>query len=317
VVDIYNLILDKPLLWKKQYHEFTQSNEVHRVIPRSSEIPKRTANIGRIAQTFVLLRRHLHIIFNDKTRMILLLCQAPLLALLIGVVTNGNEFVEYDITKSLYFAMSCSALWVGILNSIQEVCKERNILMREYMTGLYLNSYMVSKSLVMGFICLIQSSMLSGIFAFNIGLPEVGIIFVPIVELLITTFLTSIAASAMGLFVSSLFKNADRAMSVAPIMLLPQLLFCGIIFVLSDMSKYISWVTISRWSMEAYGTAANLNALVTRMQLKGFDVPHLAEEYYTFTKDHLVKSWLLLGALALGFNLAASLVLKKLKNERK
>ena len=49
----------------------------------------------------------------------------------------------------------CSSLvlfcfWVGMLNAIQEVCKERSILKREYMTGLSLNQYILSKILVLG-----------------------------------------------------------------------------------------------------------------------------------------------------------------------
>ncbi len=45
-----------------------------------------------------------------------------------------------------------------------------------------------------------------------------------------TSFITALASAAMGLFVSSLFTNADRAMTVAPILLMPQILFSGLIF---------------------------------------------------------------------------------------
>lgn len=87
---------------------------------------------------------------NDRQRMLLLLLQAPLLAYLITLVANGKEFEQYEVTKSLLFALSCCGFWIGILSSIQEICKERNILKREYMTGLNLCSYILSKVVVLG-----------------------------------------------------------------------------------------------------------------------------------------------------------------------
>lgn len=83
----------------------------------------------------------------------------------------------------------------------------------------------------------------------------------PFLEMFITTVLTAVASTAMGLCVSSMFKNADRAMTLAPILLMPQILFSGLIFNLEGATEYISWFAICRWSMEGYGTTADLNAL--------------------------------------------------------
>lgn len=43
------------------------------------------------------------------------------------LVANDKQFEQYEMTKSLLFALSCSAFWVGMLNAIQEVCKERSM----------------------------------------------------------------------------------------------------------------------------------------------------------------------------------------------
>ena len=76
--------------------------------------------------------------------------------------------------------------------------------------------------------------------------------------MLTTTFLAAIASTGMGLFVSSLFSNPDRAMTVAPILLMPQILFSGIIFTLEGATKYLSWITVCRWSMSGYGAGIGL-----------------------------------------------------------
>jgi ABC-type multidrug transport system ATPase subunit/pSer/pThr/pTyr-binding forkhead associated (FHA) protein len=313
VVDVYNLIADNPQVYSSQYLFARQLSENDRGLA-AAEIPKQSKRHGRLKQVAVLSRRHMHIMINDRVRLILLLVQAPVLALLIALVANDKQFTQYEMTKSLLFAMACSAFWIGILNSIQEICKERIILKREYMTGLRLDSYLFSKTLVMGLICLIQAFLLTTVFVVAIGKPDEGVLFGAYPELLLTTFLTALAASSMGLFVSSLFKNADRAMTAAPLLLMPQLLFSGMIFVLDGPSKMISWLAVCRFSMEAYGTTANLNSLSTGLQLQGFmQFGHSAEDFYTFSTAHFAFALGLLCAFVVAFLAVAGLVLRGIK----
>ena len=186
---------------------------------------------------------------------------------------------------------------------------------REYMTGLSLGSYILSKVLVLGFLCLIQSLLITGVFSFMVGMPEEGIFTAPFVEILTTTFLTAVASTAMGLFVSSLFTNADRAMTVAPILLMPQILFSGLIFKLSGITETISWFAVCRWSMEGYGTTANLNDLPLKLQQEGIRVPHESESFFDFTLSHLLGSWGILIIFTVVFLILARLVLSKIKKD--
>jgi ABC-type multidrug transport system ATPase subunit/pSer/pThr/pTyr-binding forkhead associated (FHA) protein len=312
VVDVYDLISDEPERWRDLY-------AAHRKAKASAAATaggfRKHATRGWARQVAVLCKRNLHMTINDRTRSLLLLLQAPLLGFLISIVANGEQFAYpgYGITKGLLFALSCSAFWVGILNSIQEVCKERVILKREYMTGLRLETYIISKVLVMALVCAVQSLLLVSAFAIAVGLPEGGVVLPPFVEMLATTFLTAMAASAMGIFVSSLFTNADRAMTIAPVILIPQILFSGIIFLLDGWSKVISYMTVCRWSMEAYGTTADMNSLDTRVVLMGADI----DKAFEFTASHLTTNWIVLGAFVVVFSIMAWFVLKGIDKERK
>ncbi|MCR5575659.1 MAG: ATP-binding cassette domain-containing protein [Oscillospiraceae bacterium] len=282
--------------------------------PRPGEVPKqKRAPTGR--QLRALCSRYLRLVINDRQRLLLLLLQAPLLALLISFVANGKQFEEYEMTKSLLFALSCSAFWIGILNAIQEICKERTILKREYMTGLSLGTYLCSKILIMGLMCLIQSLLTVSVFVLLVGSPEKGIVLGAFPELLLVTFLTALSASAMGLFVSALFTNADRAMTVAPILLMPQILFSGLLFKLEGITEAISWFAVCRWSMEGYGTTADLNELPKRMALEGYPIPHEAEDFFEHTPEHFWRVCAILFAFTIGFLLLARLVLRRLKKE--
>ena len=312
VVDIYNMITENAKEWSSKYDKTTVQAGTSRTVSGN-------VTSGKSKQRFqlpVLCSRYMKLVINDKQRLLLLLIQAPVLALLISLVADGQQFEQYEMTKSLLFALSCSAFWVGMLNAIQEVCKERSIMKREYMTGLSLNAYILSKTLVLGILCLIQSVLIIGVFTASVGLPEEGLIAHPFVELLTTTFLTAIASTAMGLFVSSLFTNADRAMTVAPILLMPQILFSGLIFKLDGATELISWLAVCRWSMEGYGTTANLNQLQLKLQQQGVMIPHEAERFFDFTTVHMIEAWAILLAFVIIFLILARIVLTTIGKER-
>lgn len=312
IVDVYNMITEQAKQWSAKF-------EKSRIAPgkvRQTTAVSGKARESRFKQLRVLSARYLKLVVNDRQRLLLLLVQAPLLAVLISFVADGKQFDQYEMTKSLLFALSCSAFWVGMLNAIQEICKERTIMKREYMTGLSLGAYVSSKIIVLGILCLIQSTLITGVFSVMVGLPEEGILTYPFLELLTTTFITAVASTAMGLFVSSLFTNADRAMTVAPILLMPQILFSGLIFKLSGATEVISWIAVCRWSMEGYGTTANLNDLPLRLQQEGIMIPHEAESFFKFTVSHLMTSWGILVLYTIVFLVLARIVLSKVGKEK-
>lgn len=320
LVDVYNMITDNSDYWKRKYCEYQDRPEI---TPASnsgvkSESRKSFNKHSWLRQIGVLSSRYGRLLFNDRQRLLLLLLQAPILGLLISLVEDGKQFEYFSMTKSLLFALSCSAFWIGILNAIQEVCKERTILRREYMTGLHLSSYITSKFLVLGFLCLIQSAMLITVFVCTVGKPEEGVQLNAYMEMLITTFLTSFSAAAMGLFASSLFKNPDRAMTVAPILLMPQILFSGLLFELSGVTKTISWFAICRWSMEGYGTIANLNALKYAVEVNGemMEIEREAEGFFTYTWQHLCKDFGILILFVVGFAVLSVLVLRNIRRQK-
>lgn len=120
----------------------------------------------------------------------------------------------------------------------------------------------------------------------------------------------------MGLFVSSLFTNADRAMTLAPILLMPQILFSGLIFKLSGVTEMISWIAVCRWSMEGYGTTANLNDLPLRLQQAGVMIVHEPEAFFEFTSGHLLTSWGILVFFTVGFLVLARIALSKIGKDK-
>ena len=311
VVDIYAKINDDPTKWRDRY-VYSQPPTAEKT--REDKLAAKKDKY-RLRQLKVLSMRYGKLVFNDRQRLILLLAQAPLLALFISLVADGTQFEQYEMTKSLLFTLSCSGFWIGMLNAIQEICKERTILKREYMTGLSLTAYTLSKVLVLGVLCLIQCAMITVVFVLLVGQPEKGLMMPALLELFVTTWLTALSSAAMGLFVSALFTNPDRAMTVAPLLLMPQMLYSGILFKLSGATELVSWFAICRWSMEGYGTTADLNGLPRMLEAEGLLKGHENEDFFELTNEHMLKAWGIMLAFTIIFLVMARLILPKIKKE--
>ena len=314
IVDVYDMITDQAEAWKRKYEY--QSGRQYSVPPAQSQgqIEQKGGERSGFSQLLVLCKRYIHLIVNDHARLILMLGLAPVLTLLIGMVDRENHysFEQFEMTQAVLFSLACASYFIGTLNSIQEVCKERNILRREYMTGLRIRAYVASKVIVLALVCLIQSLLSTGLFFILIGSPEKSLILPPFFECLLTVFLTSWAASVVGIFVSSLVKNADRAMTIAPLLLMPQLLFAGVIFDLKGVTEGISWFAACRWSMEALGSSVDLNSMESRLH-----IPFDPKDLYDATEWHVARCWIILFAFVAISSILAGVMLTRLKSERK
>lgn len=302
-VDIYGRITggQQALSWARRFAAVPRMlpapPEAHRVRAEDVGAPRSPSFLRQLS---TLCRRYVRLIVNDRARLGLLLAQAPLLSLLICLVAGSDTFDVYEGTKSCLFSLACAAFWIGLLDSIQEVCKERVILRREYAGGLKLGAYLASKIGVLGGLCAVQAVLLWAVFVAFEGVPGHEL-WNPGAELLITSYLVMFSAMCLGLMVSSLFRNADRAIAVAPILIMPQILFSGLVFKLDGLAKTASAVVNCRWGMEAYGTTADLNGLDLQIYRENDKITpdvyeHEAEAAYDFTMAHLLTSW---GALVL------------------
>ena len=270
-------------------------------------------NPSCVSQFFTLTKRLNRLILNDLPRLLLLIGQAPLLGCLIGLVSGSECFGVYEDAKAGMFALLCACIWVGLLNSIQEVCKERAVLEREYAGGLNLSAYIMSKVVVLGFICIIQTLCLSEVFFAMCGLPEACLINTHL-EMLLTVFLTTFSSMCIGLLVSCLFNNSDRALAMAPLLIMPQVLFSGFLFKLEGVMEKVSYLVQCKWGMEALGTSADLNGMDMKIYENELITPeiyeHEWEAAFEFCTAHLFTAWGALCIFALASLILAHIALR-------
>jgi ABC transport system ATP-binding/permease protein len=209
------------------------------------------------------------------------------------------------------FIMAFAAMLFGCNNGAREIVKEAPIYRRERTVNLGIAPYMFSKIVILGVLCLLQSAIL--VIAVNLVAPIQQGIFLPApLEVYITMALTSLAGLMIGLTISAFVSNNDRAVSLIPIVLIPQLVFSGLLFNLNGpVLQAIGALWAVRWGMAASGSSVGLHGdkLVTD------DFSYRGTLFSTFSQTeatiHLFICWFALVAMILLFVVATAYFLKR------
>lgn len=315
LVDVYNIIAENPILWEEQFARCMEQGAAKE--PESSGREElRERKTSPLYQLFYLSLRYAELIKNDLPRLLLIVLQPLIIGLLLYIVSDEDIFDIYESTKSMMFALSCSGIWMGLFNSIQEICKERVIIKREYMANLKLPVYILSKIIIQSLIGFLQALILTVVFLTAVGKSGAGILMDHFhAEIFMTVWLTILASMAIGFIVSSVVKTGDKAMAVAPFILIVQLLFSGILFTLEGLGEWISYMTISRWSVEALGSIVNLNDMQLRMQREIPSLEHAAEDFFKCSAGHLWKTWGILLIMMVVFSAVSTLLLRNVARD--
>jgi len=222
-------------------------------------------------QFSLLSARYLELLRNDRVNLLVLLLQAPIVALillfLIQFLLKPTVFAGGTPPRSplpitaqeVLFIMSFVAVLFGCNNSAREIVKEVEIYRRERMVNLGIMPYLASKLLVLGLFCLVQCAIL--VIAVNAISPfQQSVLLPPPLEIYISLALTSLVGLMMGLMISAMTANSDQANSIIPVILILQIIFSGIIFKLNGISQVIGALFAMRWSMIAMGSSVGLQA---------------------------------------------------------
>ena len=293
-VGIYDLVNVDSEKWSEKYRAlFPESEPVAET--RKPESPKK---ISSFRQLVILTKRYAELSVHDLKRLMIQLLMAPGLAILLFLAFNSSyPFVASSDTQKLALTLSCCAFWIGLFNTIQEICKESAIYHREQMANLRTVPYIFSKLIVNAVFEIVQTVLLLSVVIIK-WLPEEGMQIpgAPALEIYITTYLTMLSATCIGLAVSAIVQNPDQAISAAPILLIPQILFSGLVVELEGIVDKISYIISCRYSCTAICTTANINNLPDKIKLTALgqeagDVVMVSSRYsYYDSTNSLFKS---------------------------
>ena len=193
-----------------------------------------------LGQWGVLTRRFARVLRSDLPNLGLLVAQPLVVSSLIALVCREMPLI--------LFLLVIAALWFGCSTAAQQIVKERSIYRRERMVNLRLDAYVLSKFPLLALISVAQCLlMLAIVWQFR---GRDGAVWVQVAALALASW----CGVALGLTISALASNADKAMAVVPLALMPQIVLAGALVALPDMNaptRFASHVVASKWANQA------------------------------------------------------------------
>ena len=237
------------------------------------EVHNKSLQRPMLQQFLILFQRYTKRKLRDRTSLVIQLSQAPVISCLLGLLfwMQGEELVGLDIHPKLekipslvsalqlqsgvhptLFLIGAASFWLGCSNVARELVSDRSIFVRERRTSIRTSSYLGA---IFGFqliLCMVQTFIIATVVWSFTSLS--ANFFAGWFVLL----LTAASGISLGLLISALSATEVTAISLVPLLLLPQLMLGGYVklFGLMEESLY-SWQSYLaslmpiRWSFEA------------------------------------------------------------------
>ncbi|ORX88800.1 hypothetical protein K493DRAFT_341060 [Basidiobolus meristosporus CBS 931.73] len=227
----------------KLAQELEQTTRQPLLVPITAKMFKFRSSF--ITQFKYLLKRASKNAMRNKMIVKVKLFQTIFFALLIGLIylrIPNKDSVSaqiQDITGSLFF-VGTNQMFSTSMPTISIFAEERNVFLREHGGGYYgLSAYFFSKIIVELPINIIMPIIFSAITYWMIGLQaDVGKFFI----YMVVNVLVALCGSALGIMMASFFKRLQIALAVTPAIILPLMMFGGLMVNNGSAPPYFSWI---------------------------------------------------------------------------
>ena len=210
---------------------------------------KSNSNTSPLDQYYWLTKRYFRIKTNDTINSTIMLIQAPIIAVLICFIFN-------EISSGVLFMIAISAIWLGTQNAAREIVSEQAIYKRERMFNLDIFPYLLSKITVLSSFSIIQSFLF--VLILSVGYSDNMLNLNDPLRIFVWMSFLSIASTFLGLLLSSIVDTTEKAMTIVPLILIPQIMLAGLIAkVSSPLVEVLSYLTLSRWGVEGFNDIQN------------------------------------------------------------
>jgi ABC transport system ATP-binding/permease protein len=252
-----------PEEWEETYKNETSTKAVE-IVNEKKPLPGTNFKTpGKTEQFKIFFRRTLLSKLSNRQYVLMILLEAPLLAIILGLFTkdfNGPEnkpdlyiFANNENLPAYIFMSVVVALFLGMIVSAEEIIRDKKIIKRESFLNLSRWSYINSKTLFLAVISAIQALLF--VLIGNLILEINGMTF----YYWLMFFSTAVCANLIGLNISSAFNTVVSSYIAIPFILVPQLLLSGVVVDFNKIHKNLksldytplfSDVMTSRWAYE-------------------------------------------------------------------
>jgi len=227
--------------------------------PRVTDTPP--ASLKRpnfFKQLLIQLQRNVAAKATNKQYLLLTLLTAPLLALVCAWLSRYAPDTGYTVMGnrnfvSFLFMAVIVVTFLGMIGSAEELIHDRILCKREKLLNLSFCSYISSKVVLLAIVSLVQSALFVIVSQCVLGFHDLFLQWWAIL------FVTAFVAALTGLLLSQCFDNIVTIYITIPLLLVPQILLCGLVVDFNDITKpsatgnvpLVGEVIPSRWAFEA------------------------------------------------------------------
>lgn len=268
VVDEYGKRTDRrktaPKEWFKKYKKNEPDSVRNPVITKNNKPSNKLSTPSMLNQFKIFLTRDTLSKLSNKQYLFINLIEAPALAFFIAYFVrysvwtrHGQQPYTFFLNENIpaYIFMSVVvALFIGMTVSAEEIFKDRKLLKREKFLNLSKGSYLLSKFFILLIISAIQTFLFILIGNNILEIDDMNF------QYWLVMFSTSFFANMVGLNISNSFNSAVAIYILIPFMIIPQLIFSGVIVSFDRLNPTVGSRTVvpiigevmaSRWSYEA------------------------------------------------------------------
>ncbi len=293
LVDEYGMETDQRRISPEAWNEVFRAQMAGRMalVPDVHTRPRSTFKApGWAAQLKVFFTRDILSKLANRQYVLINLLEAPVLAFVMAFFLRyhgaGGDAAGYvqrsndNIPQYLFIAVIV-ALFLGLTVAAEEIIRDRKILQREKFLALNRNSYLLSKIGILFLISAIQAFLFVAVGNAVLGIEDMGVVHWALL------FSTSCFANVLGLNVSASFNSAKVIYIVIPVLIIPQLLFSGVI---------VRFDKLHPWFASERGVPLIGNVMASRWAYEGLAVTQYMENdherrFYAFDQRMKTANW--------------------------
>ncbi|WP_165154007.1 ATP-binding cassette domain-containing protein [Parabacteroides sp. ZJ-118] len=281
----------------QEWHELYVASRPRFQAARPTPLPPNHQRKPSLWKQFcIFLERNIKTKLTNKPYLCIALLETPLLAVIVALLTRfapdeGYSLLANKNLVSYIFMAVIVATFTGLSISAEEIIKDRTLLKRERFLRLSRGSYLSSKMFYLLCISAIQSLQFIAV-----GNALIGIGSEMFLTWWITLWVTSFLANLTGLVLSQSFSSIVAIYITIPLLLIPQILLCGLVVRFDDLSRsassrnrvpLIGEVIPSRWAFEALVTEQFRNNSYNRLFFAVEKEKFLAQYYRNIHADEV------------------------------
>lgn len=203
-----------------------------------------------LRQTRILLQREFLTFTSNRQTLATIsgqcLLVSVLMVLVFGDISQEDRNDQVVHLKTILFLMATSCYWFGCNNAAREVVRERQMFEIEHAVNLRIAAYLGAKVLLLGVVSLSQSAVLLFLTRAFCLIPG------SLVGYYCLLALAAVSGVTIGLLISCLTRAPSVAVSLVPIVLIPQIMLSDILADLDGLSAALAMTGISTyWSTSA------------------------------------------------------------------